>query len=61
MNTSLATGSPGKAKWIIAEPPPVRLRDQFAGWMRSKNYRPATIAAYVSCVLDFVMFSGKRP
>lgn len=53
MNASLTTDSPGKAK-------APRLRQQFADWMRLKNYKPKTIAAYIADVLDFVMFSGKR-
>lgn len=40
--------------------PKRRLRDEFAEWMRLKNYRAATISAYVSDVLDFVLFCGKR-
>lgn len=44
----------------IPEPPRRRLRDVFADWMRMKNYAPATISAYVSCVLDFVVCNGKR-
>jgi integron integrase len=37
-----------------------RLRDEFSDWMRMKNYRNSTISAYVSNVLDFVLFCGKR-
>ena len=60
MNATETTGQPGKAKWVLPEPPKVRLRDQFADWMRMKNYRQTTISAYVADVLDFVLFSGKR-
>jgi hypothetical protein len=60
MNTALTTGQPGKAKWNLPEPPKRRLREQFADWLRTRNYRPATIAAYVSNVLDYVLFHGKR-
>lgn len=60
MNTALTTGSAEKAKWNLPAPPKVRLRQQFAEWMRAKNYRPATITAYVADVLDFVLFHGKR-
>ena len=56
----ITTNQTAKAKWRLPEPPKQRLRDQFADWMRAKNYRPATIRAYVGCVLDFVMFCGKR-
>jgi hypothetical protein len=50
----------GKAKWALPLPPKRRLREEFADWLRTRNYRPATISAYVSCVLDFVVASGKR-
>lgn len=60
MNTVVNTGSPGKAKWPIPEPPKRRLRDEFSDWLRMKNYRDATISAYVADVLDFVLFHGKR-
>lgn len=36
------------------------MREQFADWMRMKNYKPATIDAYVANVLDFVVSSGRR-
>jgi hypothetical protein len=62
MNTSVMTGAAGKAKWALPLPlpPKRRLRDEFSDWLRTRNYRPATISAYVSCVLDFVVASGKR-
>lgn len=60
MNTAVSAPNPLKAKWTLPDPPKRRLRDQFADWMRMKNYRPATITAYVADVLDFVVFSGKR-
>jgi integron integrase len=60
MNTTVTPGSTGKAKWARPEPPKPRLRDAFADWLRVKNYRPATITAYVADVLDFVLFHGKR-
>ena len=60
MNTTLTAGLPRKVHWQLPEPPKQRLRDQFADWMRTKNYARATITAYVSDVLDFVLFSGKR-
>lgn len=60
MNTSITTGGTGKAKWALPEPPKRRLREEFADWLRTRNYRPATITAYVGCVLDFVVASGKR-
>ncbi|MES2367659.1 MAG: integron integrase [Pseudomonadota bacterium] len=53
MNVAIITKSPVKAN-------SPRLRDEFAGWMRMKNYRDNTIRDYVSDVLDFVMFNGKR-
>lgn len=53
MNIAIITKSPDKAK-------SPRLRDEFSDWMRMKNYRDNTIRDYVSDVLDFVMFSGKR-
>lgn len=53
MNTALTALCPQKAK-------SPRLRDEFADWMRMKNYKPTTIRDYVSDVLDFVLFSGKR-
>jgi len=56
----ITTLAPPKAKWNLPEPPKVRLREQFADWMRAKNYARNTIAAYVADVLDFVLFSGKR-
>jgi integron integrase len=60
MNTAITPVPPPKVQWRLPEPPKVRLRDQFAEWMRAKNYAPATVAAYVADVLDFVVFSGKR-
>lgn len=60
MNTTLTSGIPGKVQWRLPEPPRRRLRDEFAGWMRVKNYSPRTISAYVANVLDFVVFSGRR-
>lgn len=36
------------------------MRDEFSDWLRMKNYSPATISAYVSNVLDFVMFCDRR-
>lgn len=53
MNAVLTVIVPQKAK-------SPRLREEFAQWMRMKNYKPKTIEAYVSCVLDFVIFGGKR-
>jgi len=53
MNAAGMTISPRK-------PNSPRLRDEFAAWMRMKNYRDSSIASYVACVLDFVMFSDKR-
>jgi len=53
MNTAVTAKSPQKAKSR-------RLRDEFADWMRMKNFRPNTIRDYVSDVLDFVLFHGKR-
>ena len=61
MNATVTTGSPGKAKWNLPEPPRVRLRDQFADWMRVKNYRPATIASYVADVAHFAAFHRRDP
>jgi len=60
MNTALTTGRPEKRSWNLPEPPKRRLREDFADWLRAKNYRPATISAYVADVLDFVLFHGKR-
>lgn len=60
MNTAIMTKAPPKVRWNLPEPPKVRMRDQFADWMRAKNYAQNTIAAYVADVLDFVVFSGKR-
>ena len=54
MNTAITEGTGQKAKWNLPEPPKRRLREQFADWMRMKNYKPATIDAYVANVLDFV-------
>lgn len=53
MNAVITTLSPRKAKSR-------RLRDEFADWMRLKNYSPNTIRDYVADVVDFVVFSGKR-
>lgn len=53
MNAVLTAIYPQKAK-------APRLRDEFADWMRMKNYKPATIRDYVANVLDFVLFHGKR-
>lgn len=60
MSTAITTIPARKVQWRLPEPPKVRLRDQFADWMRAKNYARNTIAAYVADVLDFVVFSGKR-
>lgn len=60
MNTTITTTPSQKAKWHLPEPPKRRLRDAFADWMRMKNYKKNTISAYVSDVLDFVLFQGKR-
>ncbi len=60
MNTAITAESPRKVQWHLPEPPKVRLRDQFADWMRAKNYARTTISAYVADVLDFVLFHGKR-
>lgn len=60
MNTTITAGSPEKRSWNLPEPPKRRLREDFADWLRAKNYRPATITAYVADVLDFVLFHGKR-
>jgi integron integrase len=60
MNTVETTGGTGKRKWNLPEPPKRRLREEFADWLRVKNYRPATISAYVADILDFVLFHGKR-
>ena len=60
MNTTIIAGTSGKAKWALPEPPKRRLRDDFADWMRAKNYARATIAAYVADVREFVLVSGKR-
>ena len=53
MNAALTAKAPAKAKSR-------RLRDEFADWMRLKNYSPNTIRDYVADVVDFVVFSGKR-
>lgn len=60
MNAILPSGSPRKAKWNLPDPPKQRLRDQFADWLRAKNYARQTISSYVADVLDFVLFHGKR-
>lgn len=60
MNTTLTADSSRKVQWRLPEPPKRRLRDDFADWMRVKNYAGKTIEAYVACVLNFVLFSGKR-
>lgn len=56
----ITTNQPSKAKWNLPLPPKVRLRDQFSDWLRAKNLAKNTITAYVSCVLDFVLFHSKR-
>jgi site-specific recombinase XerD len=53
MNTAVITSPPQKAK-------SPRLQDEFAAYLRLRNYSPATIRSYVNDVLDFVIFSGKR-
>jgi len=60
MNTTVTPGTPERRSWNLPDPPKRRLRDDFADWLRVRNYRPATIAAYVSDVLDFVLFHRKR-
>lgn len=60
MNTAITAKGSAKVRWNLPEPPKVRMRDQFADWMRAKNYARNTITAYVADVLDFVVFSGKR-
>ena len=60
MNTIVTAVSPQKVQWSIPEPPKRRLRDDFSDWMRVKNYARNTISTYISCVLEFVVFSGKR-
>lgn len=60
MNTTITTVSSQKVQWRIPEPPKRRLREDFADWMRVKNYARNTIQAYVADVLDFIVFSGKR-
>lgn len=53
MNTAVITPTPQKAK-------SPRLRDEFAAYLRLRNYSKATIRSYVNDVLEFVVFSGKR-
>lgn len=60
MNTTLTAGLPRKVQWRFPVPPKRRLRDDFADWMRTKNYARATIVAYVANVREFVLVSGKR-
>ncbi len=60
MNTTITANAPAKRQWALPEPPKRRLRDEFADWMRVRNYARNTISSYVADVLDFVLFSGKR-
>lgn len=60
MNTTQTALPTQKVQWRLPCPPKRRLRDEFADWMRTRNYAKATIAAYVADVRDFVLFSGKR-
>ena len=56
----ITANAPQKMKWNLPLPPKVRLRDQFSDWLRAKNLAVNTITAYVSDVLDFVLFHNKR-
>lgn len=60
MNATITTPPPQKVQWGLPEPPKRRLRDDFADWMRTRNYARATISAYGAAVLEFVLFSGRR-
>jgi integron integrase len=60
MNATQTADSPRNVQWRIPEPPKRRMREDFADWMRAKNYARTTINAYVADVLDFVLFNGKR-
>lgn len=54
MNAVVTSDFPQKAKSPL-------LRDEFAAWLRMKNYKPTTIRDYVADVVDFVKFHGKHP
>jgi integron integrase len=49
-----------QATQIAELKPKKRLREQFREWLVFHHYAQATVKTYIGCVLEFVLWSGKR-
>jgi len=58
MNTALSAQPPQKP--LAAERPRRRLRDLFREWLVTRHYARTTVECYVSWVLKFVLWAGRR-